>query len=172
MSLSRKDAEWCRVWAGAASFPTSRRQRARYPDFLHAALSDGRACGFHRGKPHETYERDQTSQGIRGMGHPHRWQGQRVHSILNLPQASRLLRMTFLRRSEPNRGDRSTQFRSPSLLRWHSVAIAVAVHHSTRRTRAFAARRDHSLTSRLPGSEVNSLKAAFWQTRGCQGCSI
>ena len=38
-------------------YPTSREKRARYPDFLYVALSDGRACGFHRGKPHETYER-------------------------------------------------------------------------------------------------------------------
>jgi hypothetical protein len=64
--------------AGAASSPTSRKKR-EIPGFPARGLSDGRACGFHRGKPHETYERHQTSQEIRGMGHPHRWQGQRVH---------------------------------------------------------------------------------------------
>jgi hypothetical protein len=29
------------------SFPTSRKERARYPDFLLEALTEDRVCGFH-----------------------------------------------------------------------------------------------------------------------------
>src|ERR1700677_5114234 len=48
--------------------PTSREKRARYPDFLYAAPSNIHVCGFHRGKPHEVHQRQQTSQEIRGYG--------------------------------------------------------------------------------------------------------
>src|ERR1700733_577654 len=50
--------------------PTSREKRARCPDFLYAALNERHVCGFHRGKPHEAHQRQQTSQEIRGVGHP------------------------------------------------------------------------------------------------------
>jgi hypothetical protein len=48
-------------------------KNARYPDFLYAALRNGRVCGFHRGKPHRAHQSYQTSQEIRGMGHPPWW---------------------------------------------------------------------------------------------------
>src|ERR1700684_3546043 len=50
--------------------PISRSFFARCPDFLYAASSNGHLCGFHRGKPHEVHQRQQTSQEIRGCGIP------------------------------------------------------------------------------------------------------
>ncbi len=58
--------------------PTSREKRARYPDFLYAAPSNGHVCGFHRGKPHEVHQRQQTSQEIRGYGAPVLGEGTRA----------------------------------------------------------------------------------------------
>jgi len=51
--------------------PTSREKRARYPDFLYAARSNGHVCGFHRGKPHEVHQRQQLHRksGVWGTRH-------------------------------------------------------------------------------------------------------
>jgi hypothetical protein len=87
--LSLKDAEWCRVWGRAGFISHISPTKGEIPDFLYVALGDGHACGFHRRKPHETYERHQLHRNSGVWGTPHRWQGQES-SLPTLRAASRI----------------------------------------------------------------------------------